>query len=316
MSTSKPSILLIGDLMIDRYLWGRCDRISPEAPVPVVDIDRETTNLGGAGNVLNNLLALECNVSVISVVGDDGAGDELASMLRATGAGTGGLVIQKGRKTSRKSRVIASHQQMIRYDSETKSDIDEQTEKTVIDTVNDEILSADIILLSDYGKGVLTRGVCTSVINIAAEHGKRVIVDPKGRDYSKYSGAFLVTPNRKEAGEATGKHLETLDDVRSAGVELREKMNLNYTVITLSEEGMAVIGDDMHHIPTRAREVFDVTGAGDTVLAAFGYALVTGRDMDEAARFANEAAAVVVAKVGAATATLAEIEDYEKRHQS
>lgn len=301
--------------MIDRYLWGRCDRISPEAPVPVVDIDRETMNLGGAGNVLNNLLALDSHVFVVSVVGDDSAGDELAAMLRSTGAGTGGLVIQRGRKTSRKSRIIASHQQMLRYDSETKSDIDESSEIVILEIVKKQISEIDIILLSDYGKGVLTQNVCNAVIKIAADNGKRVIVDPKGRDYSKYTGAFFVTPNRKEAGEAVGRHLVTMDDVRSAGKELRERLNLQYAVITLSEEGMAVIGEEMHHIPTRAREVFDVTGAGDTVLAAFGYALVTGREIDQAARFANEAAAVVVAKIGAATATLAEIEDYEKRHQ-
>ncbi len=312
---SDKRVLLIGDLMIDRYLWGRCERISPEAPVPVVDIEKETKNLGGAGNVINNLLALDTQVTVVSVVGDDDAGRELSGMLESLGATTSGLVVQAGRKTSRKTRIIATHQQMIRYDSETKSAVDNDTESKLLATVEKEINSCDIILLSDYNKGVLTPSICAGIIKLATERGKKVLADPKGLDYSKYTGAFLITPNRKEAGEAVGRTLESLDDVRRAGLELRDNFKFNYAVITLSEEGMAVVGDEMHHIPTRAREVFDVTGAGDTVLASIGYALVNGRDIDQAARFANEAAAVVVAKVGAATATLAEIEAYEEQNR-
>lgn len=309
----RPSILLIGDLMIDQYLWGRCDRISPEAPVPVVEIESETRNLGGAGNVLNNLIALECDVHVVSVVGDDPAGKELTEMLEATGTSTDGLVIQPERHTSKKTRIIATHQQMLRYDRETRDPVDEIAANHLMNTIQQKLKETDIVLLSDYGKGVLSEDLCAGIIKEAKSAGKRVLVDPKGVDYSRYTGSYLITPNRKEAGLATGMELKNMEDVRKAGNLLRNQLKLDYAVITLSEEGMAVIGDELHHIPTRAREVFDVTGAGDTVLASLGYALVIGKDIDDAAKFANEAAAVVVAKVGAATVTLEEIEKHRNR---
>jgi D-beta-D-heptose 7-phosphate kinase / D-beta-D-heptose 1-phosphate adenosyltransferase len=305
------NILLIGDLMIDRYLWGRCDRISPEAPVPVIDIERESKTLGGAGNVVNNLLALGCKVTLFSVIGEDAAGSELKEMLHEKGIESAGILMQSGRRTSNKTRVIATHQQVVRFDSETKSSISQSNETALIEAVTKAMDQCDLILFSDYGKGILTVRTCQEIITVARQKGKKVLVDPKGRDYSKYKGAFLITPNRKEAGEATGLHLETLEDAKQAGAVLRRDLNLDYAIVTLSEEGMVVIHDEMHHIPTKARQVFDVTGAGDTVLAALGYSIATGKSVDEAAHFANLAAAVVVGKIGADTATLDEIADYE-----
>ncbi len=307
----KPSVILIGDLMIDRYLWGRCDRISPEAPVPVIDIEKETKTLGGAGNVVSNLLALGCHVNLFSVIGDDKAGNELKEMLHEKGISLNGVITQSGRRTSNKTRVIATHQQVVRFDSETKSAISEETETRLIKSVIASLDEADLILFSDYGKGILTLRTCQDIITAARDKGKKVLIDPKGRDYSKYRGAFLITPNRKEAGEATGLHLETLEDAKEAGFILRRELNLDYTIITLSEEGMVVIHDEMHHIPTKARQVYDVTGAGDTVLAALGYSIATGKTVDEAAYYANLAAAVVVGKIGAETASPEEIAAYE-----
>lgn len=310
---SRSTVLVIGDLMIDQYLWGKCERISPEAPVPVVDIQKESATLGGAGNVINNLQDLDLDVIVLSVVGDDDPADEIREMFVKRNISTDHLIVEKGRKTSKKTRIIATHQQMLRYDRETKTAVGETSKKQLLNIAKELITHCDLVLLSDYNKGVLTPEVSREVIEISNRAEKKALADPKGKDYSKYRGSYLITPNRKEAGEATGMTLETMEDVEKAGRKLREEHNLEYTIITLSEEGMAVIGNEMHIIPTRAREVFDVTGAGDTVLAALGYGLVKGMDINSAARFANEAAAVVVAKIGAATATLKEIEEYEKR---
>lgn len=313
---TTPRILLIGDLMIDRYLWGKCDRISPEAPVPVIDIERETTTLGGAGNVLYNLLTLGASVKVCSVIGDDAHGQELSGMIEKIGVDSSMIIRQTGRNTSNKTRVIASHQQVVRFDRETKTPVSPESETRLIQHVKSAIGDVDLILLSDYAKGVLTTQTTQDIITLGKERGLKVLVDPKGKDYKKYTGAYLITPNRKEAGESTGKTLNTMEDVKEAGISLKTKLNLDCAVITLSEEGMAVIRDDLHHIPTRAREVFDVTGAGDTVLASLGYSLATGYSMDEAAHFANTAAAVVVGKVGAATATLEEIEQYDQNYRN
>jgi D-beta-D-heptose 7-phosphate kinase / D-beta-D-heptose 1-phosphate adenosyltransferase len=311
LSAYQPSVLVMGDLMLDHYLWGKCDRISPEAPVQVIDIQKESTVLGGAGNVVNNLLSLGAKVSVLSVVGEDDNGKELLALLETLGANTKGIVKQAGRKTSKKSRVIASHQQVVRYDSESKEDIIETSVQALLVQYEHYLRTVDIILLSDYGKGVLTDSFTCKAIALAKEHGKPILVDPKGEDYRKYSGATLITPNKKEASIAT--KIAIVDDVslQKAGTLLKESLGLDYALITLSEDGMAIFGETFTKMPTVAREVYDVTGAGDTVLAALGYALAWGKSIQEAASFANSAAAVVVGKLGSATVTLDEIEAYE-----
>lgn len=310
LRTYQPSVLVIGDLMLDHYLWGKCERISPEAPVQVVDIQNESTVLGGAGNVVNNLLSLGAKVSVLSVVGDDENGKELLCMLETLGADIKGIVKQTGRKTSKKSRVIASHQQVVRYDSESKEDITEISVKALLAQYENYLKTVDIIVLSDYGKGVLTQSFTCNVIALAKAHQKRILVDPKGDDYRKYSGATLLTPNKKEASIATKIAIKDDESLQKAGTLLKESLSLEYAIITLSEDGMAIFGDNFLKMPTVAREVYDVTGAGDTVLASLAYALSCGLSMKEAASFANKAAAVVVGKLGSATVTLDEIDAY------
>ena len=309
MVNNPPKILVIGDLMIDHYLWGSVNRISPEAPVQVVDIAKETSVLGGAGNVVNNLYSLGCEVSVLSVIGQDEAGKELKSMLEAIGANAY-LVEQAERKTSKKSRIIASHSQVVRYDKESKENILSQSAEALYAKFMAICEAYDIILLSDYGKGVLTKELTGQIIQYANKQHKRVLVDPKGDDYSKYAGAYLLTPNKKEAIEASG--IDIHDDTTLIEVlkKLKEIANLEVSLITLSEDGIAIFEDKLIMRPTVAREVYDVTGAGDTVLASLGYALAQGKDVVSAIEFANLAAGVVVGKLGSATATIDEIEHY------
>lgn len=306
-----PNILVIGDLMIDHYLWGSCERISPEAPVQVVDIAKETTVLGGAGNVINNLITLGAKVSVGSVIGDDENGRELLSMLKSINVDTSSIVTQKDRKTSKKSRIIASSQQVLRYDKESKNEISLDDANKILQAIAPNIKSFDAVILSDYGKGVLSSHLTKEIINICRQYGIKVLVDPKGSDYSKYKGAYLLTPNKKEASLATKIDIKDKESLKTALLKLKEECELSISMITLSEEGIATYVDDMKLFPTVAKEVFDVTGAGDTVIASIAFALSANISIEESAKFANLAAGVVVGKIGSATVTLDEIEEYE-----
>ncbi len=317
LHNAHPRILVIGDLMIDHYLWGGCERISPEAPVQVVDISRETTVLGGAGNVINNLVALGANVSVAGVIGNDESGEELRGMLTKLGVSCEGLVVQNDRKTSKKSRIVASNQQILRYDRESKESISDASAQAVVAYAKKVISECDIVILSDYGKGVITDSLAQGIIQSAREMDKKVLVDPKGKDYTKYRGAYLLTPNKKEASEATGITINDESSLREALLQLKDTCALECSMITLSEDGIAIDDGTMRRFPTVAREVFDVTGAGDTVIASLSFALSSGMSIDESAKFSNRAAAVVVGKIGSATVTLEEIEEYEASlHQS
>ncbi|MFZ3054040.1 MAG: D-glycero-beta-D-manno-heptose-7-phosphate kinase [Sulfuricurvum sp.] len=314
---SHPRILVIGDLMIDHYLWGGCERISPEAPVQVVDISRETTVLGGAGNVINNLVALGSNVCVAGVIGNDESGEELRAMLEKLGVSCEGLVVQNDRKTSKKSRIVASNQQILRYDRESKGAISDDSMQAVVEYASRVMNECDVVILSDYGKGVITDSLAQGIIQSARKLGKKVLVDPKGKDYTKYRGAYLLTPNKKEASEATGITINNESSLRAALLQLKDTCDLECSMITLSEDGIAIDDGSMRRFPTVAREVFDVTGAGDTVIASLSFALSCGMSIDESAKFSNRAAAVVVGKIGSATVTLEEIEEYEATlHQS
>jgi len=313
----QPKILVIGDLMIDHYLWGECERISPEAPIPIVNIDDENTVLGGAGNVVNNLVALGAHTDILSVIGDCDIANELGTLLSNINVSTNHLVKEKGRLSSKKSRIIASHQQVIRYDRESDYDISEKSQQTLFDQYKKILKQYDIVLLSDYGKGVLTDSLTRDLIQEANNLGIKVLVDPKGINYFKYSGAYLLTPNKKEASLAT--NIDIIDDssLLRAITQLKEKCSLNVSLITLSENGVAIYDNDLRVHPTMAREVYDVTGAGDTVLATLGYALSSNYDIDQAVEFANLAAGVVVGKIGSATASIDEINDYKSSlHQS
>lgn len=304
-----PKILVVGDLMIDHYLWGEAKRISPEAPVQVVDIAKESTVLGGAGNVVHNLHALGCEVSVLSVVGKDEVGQELRGLLEAIDTACY-LIEEEGRKSTKKSRIMASHQQVVRYDKESKTPISLQSSQHLYETFVSLCETHDLVLISDYGKGVLGKALTLDMIAYANSKKKKVLVDPKGDDYSKYYGAYLLTPNKKEAMEAAKVEIKEDNTLIEALQKLKKIANLHTSLITLSEEGIAIFEDKLIIRPTVAREVYDVTGAGDTVLASLGYALAMGKDIVSAVEFSNLAAGVVVGKLGSATATLAEIEAY------
>lgn len=311
LKESKPNILVVGDLMIDHYLWGSCERISPEAPVQVVDIAKETTVLGGAGNVINNLNTLGATVSVSSVIGDDDIGDELIEMLNTIGVDSQNIITQNGRKTSKKSRVIAVSQQILRYDKESKNSISDESVQKILTSLENLISSFDMVILSDYGKGVLTDELCQGIIALAKSANVRVLVDPKGSDFSKYRGAYLLTPNKKEAVLATGIDINDADSLEKALLKLKAECELGISLITLSEDGIATYDKKVEIFPTVAKEVFDVTGAGDTVIASIAFALSADTNIQDTAAFANLAAGVVVGKIGSATVTIDEIEEYE-----
>nr|WP_260921357.1 D-glycero-beta-D-manno-heptose-7-phosphate kinase [Aliarcobacter butzleri]MCT7555332.1 D-glycero-beta-D-manno-heptose-7-phosphate kinase [Aliarcobacter butzleri] len=311
MLSKKPNILVIGDLMIDHYLWGSCDRISPEAPVQVVNVKKESSVLGGAGNVINNLFTLGATVDVISVIGDDNVANELKSLLEKIKISTSNLIVENNRKTSKKSRLIASQQQVLRYDMESINDINEESHKKIISNLEKNIKKYSSIILSDYGKGVLTTKLTQDIINIANKNSVKVLVDPKGKDYSKYKGSYTLTPNKKEAQEATNIDIKDENSLINALKDLKEKCNLEVSLITLSEQGIAIFDENLTIKPTVAREVYDVTGAGDTVIASIAFALGNDLNINEAVSFANLAAGVVVGKLGSATTTLDEIYEYE-----
>ena len=303
----SPKILVIGDLMIDYYLWGSCERISPEAPVQVINVGDESMSLGGAGNVVNNLNALGAQVDVISVIGSCETSDKLKALLANIKVNTKYLITQNKRITSKKTRIISSQQQVVRYDHENTYEISDESQKSILASFKKLVSNYDAVLLSDYGKGVLTIELTQSLIAIANKKNKKVLVDPKGLDYSKYRGSYLLTPNKKEASEATKINIKDDVSLTKAITQLKTAYDLDVSLITLSEQGVAIYDDKLRVHPTISREVFDVTGAGDTVLASLGFALACGYKIDAAVEFANLAAGVVVGKIGICTLCRSEI---------
>jgi D-beta-D-heptose 7-phosphate kinase/D-beta-D-heptose 1-phosphate adenosyltransferase len=303
-------VLVIGDVMIDHYIWGGCERISPEAPVQVVDVKEQTQLLGGAGNVINNLLSLGLDVSLASVVGDDDNAKVVNDLLQAAGAEALN-VVEAGRLTTKKSRVMAQKSQVLRLDQETRTPISSETESALLDLVRQYLADIDMVLVSDYGKGVCTPSLLADVIKLAQEKGKKVLVDPKGQDFSKYQGAYLLTPNRKELQQATDIAIDDEQSLIKALAAMQQVTNSELVMATLSEDGIALFDDELTIIPTVAKEVYDVTGAGDTVIAALAYALLQQQSPQQAVEFANMAAGVVVGKIGSATVTIDEIEQYQ-----
>jgi D-beta-D-heptose 7-phosphate kinase / D-beta-D-heptose 1-phosphate adenosyltransferase len=301
--------LVIGDLMLDEYLWGRAERISPEAPVQVVEVTREDLRLGGAGNVVNNLVALGCSVSVCSVLGADENGAMLRHAFEAQGVDLEGIFDEPERRTSKKTRVIAANQQIVRIDRETRSPIGSRCEQAMLDYLSASCGKFDVIVVSDYLKGVLTQAVLTAVCQTGKTLGIPVVVDPKGDDYAKYRGATLLTPNRKEAEIASGVAIGDLESLESAAGTLLAGLDLDALLITRSEAGMSLFQakEDAVHIPTVAREVFDVTGAGDTVISVLSLGLACGITLAESAWLANVAAGIAVGKLGTSTVSPQEI---------
>lgn len=306
-TASPPRILVLGDVMLDRAVFGTCERISPEAPVQVVDVRESRRQLGGAGNVLRNCLALGARASLASVIGDDAAADEVRALLNDCGSGDQSVFTEVDRPTTEKTRVFAAHQQVVRLDREVRTKITRESEERLLGCL-DGAAAIDAVIISDYAKGVVTARLCRAVITWARARGAPVFCDPKGRDFAKYAGASVLTPNRREAAEAVGYALTDEASVERAGPQLRSSLALDHCLITLGEGGMALFSaDGVHRFPARAREVFDITGAGDTAVAAFAVAYACGNDAHRACEIANIAAGLKVAKLGAATVSRDEL---------
>jgi len=304
-----PAILVIGDLMIDHYVWGDATRLSPEAPVPIVNVKNESTTLGGAANVAQNLVALGASVTLGGIVGDDAFATQLKEIMAQEGLTTDAIVTDKHRPTTVKTRVLAGSHQLVRVDREVTDALSAELEEELVNKLSHYIDNADIVLFSDYGKGLFSAGLTHRLIKLAKSKYKKVIVDPKGLDYAKYKGAFIIKPNRKELSEAakTGS-IKTVEDLQRAAKVIFKQTEAEYLVVTLSEEGMVIVDEIGYQLlPVKATAVFDVTGAGDTVLATMAYFIASGLNIEEACELANHAAAIVIRSVGSATTTIDEI---------
>lgn len=316
-------ILVIGDVILDQYLWGNADRISPEAPVPIVAVTEETYRLGGAANAAANICSLGGKVSMISIVGDDEDGGRLCGMLSDMGADVDGIMESNSRSTIVKTRVIARHQHVVRIDRERKDEINGRLADVIVARAEATIPDVDAVLISDYDKGVITAPVLGGVIDCAKKHDKPVVIDPKIQNFWNYTGATVVTPNTNEASAAANTAISGENELLNAGRLILRKLGLQALLITRGEDGMTLFQTsglptsqiDGLHIPAVAREVFDVTGAGDTVAAVITLSLAAGGDFVHAARISNYAAGIVVGEIGTACASpeelLSVIEQYE-----
>jgi D-glycero-beta-D-manno-heptose-7-phosphate kinase len=297
-------ILVVGDIVLDHYIWGKVSRISPEAPVPVVNVTRESLLLGGATNVVQNIHALGGSVSVCGVIGSDEAGGQVLRLLRGRGIQTDGLIETDDRPTTIKTRVIAHNQQVVRFDRETKDRIGKETHLRVLDHVRRRVTEGlDGIVVSDYSKGVVTADLVRDIVRIARKNGIIVSVDPKVNHFGMYRGVTILTPNVNEASIGSRIEIEDEDSLLRAGALLLKRLGCDAVLITRGEQGMSLFerGGKVIHIPTVAREVFDVTGAGDTVIGALTLAMASGASMVDAARISNYAAGIVVGVVGTAS---------------
>ena len=311
---SKAKICVIGDMMLDHYINGSCDRISPEAPVQIVDVANEVYSLGGAGNVLKNLNAFGCAASIISITGNDDASLVVADELERLKPAFYHLVKDDDRRTTIKSRVIVNRHQLIRLDKEDKIYCSEAVASQILDFLKSKITEIDVLILSDYCKGVLTPQLIKSIIKLCADNKVITVVDSKAKDLSPYYGATLIKPNKKEAELASGISITDDKTLELACKKIAEVTASPIIVVTLSEEGVAIYHQNkITKKPTKAIDVFDVTGAGDTVIAALAFALANNMSISEACDFANSAAAIVVAKFGSAVATLDEINSLKSK---
>jgi len=306
---NKCKILVVGDLMVDEYLWGDVDRISPEAPVQVVSVKNENYTLGGSGNVVNNLVELGAKVSVLGITGTDRHGNLLLKKLNELGVDTAGVVQEPDRPTTRKTRIIAANQHVLRIDRETKRKISAGTFELLAGFIEEKVSAADLILISDYEKGLITNSLLSKLIESAEKHNKITISDPKGLNFSKYSGVSLLTPNRKEAALATGIEISDETALIKAGNKILDTVSIDNLLITCGKDGMILFekNKEPYKISSKAIQVYDVSGAGDTVLAVIGLALASGASLKESAAIANTAAGIVVGKIGTATVSSNEL---------
>jgi D-beta-D-heptose 7-phosphate kinase/D-beta-D-heptose 1-phosphate adenosyltransferase len=303
-------IAVLGDVMLDEFIWGEVTRISPEAPVPVVNVQRESTRLGGAANVLANIAALGAAATVVGVVGKDSAAEKLRESMRAGNLAQAGdsLIVDEKRPTTIKTRIIAHQQMVVRADREFRAHVNGQIEARIIDTVKKAVGGADALVISDYDKGVITPRVLHEILPVAYQRIP-VLVDPKIRNFDSYRPATLVTPNHYEALRLTDSEEDTDEGLKIAAQKIRDRLSCDAVLITRGQRGMMLAegNQDPIYVETAAREVFDVTGAGDTVIAMLATALAAGASMKEAAVLANQAAGIVVAKLGTATASAGEV---------
>jgi D-beta-D-heptose 7-phosphate kinase/D-beta-D-heptose 1-phosphate adenosyltransferase len=305
---ARTNVTVIGDAMLDQYVYGEATRISPEAPIPVISVEREVAMPGGAGNVVRNLTALGVAVAFVAVVGDDQAGSDLTALIGGQPNVEPWLIVEGGRSTTMKTRYIAQGQQLLRADREVDSPLHPKLADRLLRIARDTITATSITVLSDYAKGTLGGDIAQRIIEAAHQIGRRVIVDPKGPDFSRYTGADVITPNRRELAIAVGRKLTGEAELMAAAAELRDAHGFGAVLVTRAEDGMSLL--DRHgiiHFPAEAAEVFDVSGAGDTVVATLAAGMAAGLDLRIAVRLANLAAGVVVGKVGTAVAREADL---------
>ncbi len=311
-SDHHPKVLVVGDLILDEYIWGNVSRISPEAPVPILESRSENLALGGAANVANNLVALGCEVYLVGGIGQDEKGQKLIQLIRDRGINSDGVYRFIHRPTTSKIRILANHQQIMRIDKEDNRPVPEKNEKNFIDHINQIIPQMDGVICSDYQKGLLTPRILNAIISRAQNFKKPVIVDPKSQDFSDYKGATVITPNLKELQAAVPIKITTDEDLERAAEYLMSLTKADCLLVTRGKEGMTLFQNQEKpvEIPTVAQEVFDVTGAGDTVISVFGMSLFSQFDYQESASLANMAAGIVVGKIGTAVVTLKEINKF------
>ena len=298
----SSKVLIVGDIMIDQFIWGKVSRISPEAPVPVVKVTSESLLLGGCANVLNNVFSMGGNVAVSGIVGSDDMGSWLIDKLKEMNVDTTGIIVEPKRPTIVKTRVVAHSQQVVRFDREDKLPVSEDSLQRMLGYIKSMKDNLGAVVISDYNKGVFSEELIKGILEITSEKGIMLCIDPKQSDFSLYSGCDLITPNHQEMERALGTELETSDEITKGGRTLIRKFGFGALLVTRGEEGMSLFENDgrVTHIPTVARDVFDVTGAGDTVIGVFALCVAAGATFKEASVLANHAAGIAVGKVGTA----------------
>ena len=303
------NVLIIGDLMLDEYVWGNVKRISPEAPVPVVNVKNRTYMAGGAGNTASNIASLGGIAKIIGVIGDDLQGDLLREKLGELGISTSGLEYDTGQPTITKTRIIANKQHVVRVDIENRQELNSEIQSRIIKNIESELHNVQAVIISDYGKQIVTKEISEFTIRMAQKNKIPVIVDPKGNDFKKYKGATVITPNILETEYALNIEINSEDDLVNAGKKLNDFINGTAILITRGSEGMSLFinGGTIVHIPAVARNLYDVTGAGDTVVSTIAMALAAGAALEDSVYLANQAAGLVVEKLGTATVTKNEL---------
>ncbi|MEN6621812.1 MAG: D-glycero-beta-D-manno-heptose-7-phosphate kinase [Smithella sp.] len=308
---SASGVLVVGDVMVDHFIWGKVSRISPEAPVPVVDVQKDSILLGGCANVLNSIYAMGGKAYVAGVIGTDNIGKRLVEELRQREVDTSGIIVEKDRPTTLKTRIVAHGQQMVRFDKESRRAIPKKSIKKILEYIKSLQNKIGAIIVSDYSKGVISRELIEGIKEIVQNENIFVCLDPKQSDFSIYEGVYVVTPNHYEAQRAAAMEIKDENDLKQVGAALLNKYNFQALLITRGEEGMSLFEKGRKiahtHFSAQAKEIYDVTGAGDTVIGVLALSLAAKASLQEATCLANQAAGIVVGKVGTATVSQEEL---------